>query len=371
MTARDRTSSRRFGRRALFFIVLISIIGAALLFTNGVGWPMTLTTFISGLTAAIGLDFTRQSSSQDPHRGVEIMGLVALIEENARTAVSSRLQGEPDDQTVSTITPALVAEGIWTSEDANEFRRVLRVRNSIAHSGPRSVTEKEVREAKKIADGLLAKLDRNGTSAAPISINERMPTILLVLCIDTSASIEGPRLNRLNEALNELAHSLQSVPLLANLVEISTVTFGSRPQVWRGDQEVSEEVENPFLAAAEYLPPTLFSAGSTSLGGALRTANRIIDARVKFLRSRGRRLYRPQLWVVTDGLPTDEWEAAADEIAAAQEMRKIVVYGVNLGRDERVRNVLDRLLPRHIYEVEEVDFSPILSILTDSIKSIW
>ena len=126
------------------------------------------------------------------------------------------------------------------------------------------------------------------------------PRVPCVLIVDTSTSMQGPRIDELNKGLQAYKQELLADPLASKRVEVAIVTFGGR---------VNRLVE--FVTAPSFEPPTLLPIGGTPMGEAISTALDMIEERKASYRQHGIAYYRPWAFLITDGEPNDHWKPVA------------------------------------------------------------
>jgi uncharacterized protein YegL len=80
-----------------------------------------------------------------------------------------------------------------------------------------------------------------------------------------------------------------------------------------------------------FYPPTLDADGGTPMGGALRLLNQAIDNDVVFSTGQGTGDYKPLIFIFTDGEPTDDWRAAAQEVKQRAAARTANIIAVGCG----------------------------------------
>jgi uncharacterized protein YegL len=200
---------------------------------------------------------------------------------------------------------------------------------------------------------------------------QRLP---LALALDTSSSMSGTPIARLNEALGALAEELQSDPLLAATVELAIVTFGDGGvTAWRGDQRVPPGT-SPFISAAGFRPPRLHAGGVTPLTTGVERTMQCIAEEKADLRRRFLQYYRPHIWLFSDGQPTndsgepsDDWRHLPAAIRTAEANGRFLFFTVSAGGIDPVGDaVLRELAPDAHVRLEGVDFTSALKQVSAS-----
>ena len=133
------------------------------------------------------------------------------------------------------------------------------------------------------------------------------PRCPCVLLLDTSGSMNGAPLQALNEGLQSFKTEIVKDGLASRRVEIAVVTFNN---------EIA--VEQDFVTADQFAPPTLTARGMTHMGAAINKALDMVQARKAQYRANGVAYYRPWVFLITDGAPQGEPE---DRLATARVSR--------------------------------------------------
>ena len=162
-----------------------------------------------------------------------------------------------------------------------------------------------------------------------IEMEDRLPIVNpgechvpAVLLVDTSGSMDGQPINELNQGLRDFYDALCNDELAMGRAEVSIISFDSTVQIEMG-----------FRPAEEYVAPTLSAYGLTALNQALIKGLDEIEARKELYKRAGVKYYRPWLFVLTDGLPTDdEFEGEAlRRMREAIEGKKVTYMPMGIG----------------------------------------
>lgn len=143
----------------------------------------------------------------------------------------------------------------------------------------------------------------------------------VALVLDTSKSMAGAPIAELNAGVAAFRQDVLRDDLAALRVEVAMITFGGRIAVPPG-----------FVTLDRFAPPVLAAEGDTPLGGALEVALDLVEQRKAAYRRHGIPYYRPWVFLVTDGAPTDgqRWRAAAERIHREEAERRISFFAVGV-----------------------------------------
>jgi uncharacterized protein YegL len=155
-----------------------------------------------------------------------------------------------------------------------------------------------------------------------------LPTYLV---IDVSSSMQ-PYQAILNRTLEKLHAELVGSPRVSEFAQISIIAFSTNPWVVI-DMTDLENV--PVM-------PEVSCQGRTSYGEAFDLVRQCIDRDLPALKAQGLATFRPAVFFITDGAPTDPgWEVAFDRLVDRNWSRHphVIAYGCG----EAVEGVLARI----------------------------
>jgi uncharacterized protein YegL len=231
--------------------------------------------------------------------------------------------------------------------------------------------------------GFGAEGDDLGEISYASGIGQRLP---LMLCLDTSFSmrgapgtpVNGSPIASLNEALAGWSAELRSDVQLKTTVQVAMVTFGDGGvRAWQGSEPL-RAAANPFVPAAEFYPPPLGAGGVTLLTEAVELAVRHVNSYKGWLKGNGYTYYRPLIFLLTDGVPTDadgkpsgSWQRLVPELAAARRDNGFEFYAIGVGNlTANAEQVLAALAPNGFRILGGFPFRSLLRLLSATIEKV-
>lgn len=183
----------------------------------------------------------------------------------------------------------------------------------------------------------------------------------VVLILDTSASMAGEPISALNAGIASFKFDIEQDPLASLRVELAIVTFG---------QQV--EVLQDFVTVDDFIAPKLTTSGKTPLGAALKLGLDILDIRKIIYKREGVQYYRPWVFLITDGAPTDgdAWKAEAIRIHQLEKEGKLSFFTIGVeGADE---DVLKEIAPsqRPPIMLRDLKFEELFRWLSSSVRRV-
>jgi uncharacterized protein YegL len=186
--------------------------------------------------------------------------------------------------------------------------------------------------------------------------NNPEPRCPCVLLLDTSTSMRGQPLQELLRGFADLKEELLADPLAAKRVEISVVTFGP--------VRVACDFSTPDVLQV----PVVDAHGDTPLGAAIVEALQLVEQRKAAYRTNGISWYRPWIFLLTDGSPTDHWKEASERIRLGETSRSFAFFAVGVeGADF---NVLRALSVREPLRLRGLRFREMFRWLSNSLRTV-
>ena len=186
------------------------------------------------------------------------------------------------------------------------------------------------------------------------------PRCPCVLVVDVSSSMHGEPMDQLNNGIATFARELKADQLASLRTEVAIVTFGS-----------GAELAQDFVTADRFNPPTLVANGATMMSAGINLALDKIEERKQSYRENGIDYYRPWLFLLTDGVPTESQDvvsAAAANLKQAESDKRVAAFSVGVeGAD---MDILAEISPRRPLPLKGLEFSTMFVWLSQSMSRV-
>ncbi len=185
------------------------------------------------------------------------------------------------------------------------------------------------------------------------------PRCPCVLLLDISGSMSGAPVAQLNGGLEMFRDSLQKDKLASLRVEVAILTFGG-----------SVSVAQDFITVDKFSPPSLSAHGNTPMGEAINLALDKLEERKLLYKQAGTSYYRPWVFLITDGEPTDEWKPAAQRVQASEDRKGVAffVVGVDKANLEKLAQIAPK--ERSPRKLNGLDFASMFVWLSQSLTNV-
>lgn len=151
--------------------------------------------------------------------------------------------------------------------------------------------------------------------------SRRLPVYLL---LDCSGSMSGEPIEAVRQGLRMLVSDLRGDPQALETAYLSVITFAS-----------SAQQVCPLTELMMFQEPNLDASGSTSLGDALKLLERCLDNEVRKSSATQKGDWKPLVFLMTDGQPTDNWEMAADSLKR-KKLGNIIACAAGSGANSQI-----------------------------------
>lgn len=161
----------------------------------------------------------------------------------------------------------------------------------------------------------------------------RLPIYLL---LDCSESMAGDAIEDVSRGIQTMVQALHDDPLAIETAYLSVITFSGHAK-----QIV------PLTEVLSFQPPKLTVRTGTGLGAALQLLTHCLKRDIQRVSETCKGDYKPIVILLTDGQPTDDWEAAAARIKSPGTPSIANIYAVACGADadtDVLRRVTDIVL---------------------------
>ena len=193
-----------------------------------------------------------------------------------------------------------------------------------------------------------------GTSDFALNPEPRCPCLLL---LDVSGSMDGAPIAELNAGLKAFRDDLVADELASKRVEVACITFGD-----------SVDVVTEFETAAVFEPPWVRAEGNTPMGAAITSGIELARLRKEVYRQNGIAFYRPWIFLITDGAPTDAWATAAKQVKDGEAAKAFAFFAVGVeGADMKI---LRQIAVREPLKLKGLQFRGLFQWLSNSMKSV-
>lgn len=182
------------------------------------------------------------------------------------------------------------------------------------------------------------------------------PRCPCVLLLDTSSSMGGEPIRQLNEGIKSFKEELMADSMAVKRVEIAVITFGP------------VKIESSFQTADLYEPTELHTREKTPMGSAIEQGIEMVNERKAVYKQNGISYYRPWIFLITDGEPTDNCTNAARLIRDGENSKAFMFFAV--GVDRANMSILKRISVREPLKLKGLRFKELFSWLSNSLGSV-
>jgi uncharacterized protein YegL len=167
----------------------------------------------------------------------------------------------------------------------------------------------------------------------------------------------GKPIKELNAGLQLFRDELAQDDLARKRVEVAVVEFNS-----------SVKVVQDFVTAETFQPPTLSANGVTNMGAGIEKALEITQQRKRTYNANGVAYYRPWLFLITDGGPTDSTADAEAKLKRMVDEKGVVFFAVGVEGADMV--FLQKLAGPAVKKLNGLNFRELFQWLSRSMQGV-
>lgn len=160
--------------------------------------------------------------------------------------------------------------------------------------------------------------------------SRRLPVYLL---LDTSGSMAGDPIEAVRQGVKALVSELRGDPQALETAYLSVITFDSAAR------QVS-----PLTELMLFKEPQINAGGSTALGAALKLLTQCINTEVRKSTAEQKGDWRPLVFLLTDGAPTDDFRSAAAELKSTKPANIIACAAGSYADTTVLKEITDNVL---------------------------
>jgi uncharacterized protein YegL len=169
---------------------------------------------------------------------------------------------------------------VWLRKNKRDVKKEMGIKDKLSSIG--SDIEKRDKNTQKLQEEIEI-------------ANPQQPHVATVLLLDTSGSMtDGNKINQLNEGLKIFKEEVSNDDLARKRVDLAVITFGD-----------DANVICDFSSIEGFKLPRLKARGLTPIGDAILRAIELVEERKGMYKANGADYFRPWIFMVTDGAPTD------------------------------------------------------------------
>lgn len=184
------------------------------------------------------------------------------------------------------------------------------------------------------------------------NFSRRLPVYLL---IDTSGSMYGEPIEAVRQGIKALLMELRTDPQALETAYLSVITFNS-----------SAVQQCPLTELIAFKEPQIEASGLTSLGAGLQLLSECIEHEVVKNSPTVKGDWRPLVFILTDGVPTDTWEEQARRLKSDKPANIIACGAGADASTEILKQITDNVIL--LNNLSAGDLSQFFKWVSDSIK---
>lgn len=166
-----------------------------------------------------------------------------------------------------------------------------------------------------------------------------MRKLPIYLLLDTSGSMLGEPIEALKNGVQVMISSLRQNPQAIETAYISVITFDSTAQQLM-----------PLTDLASFQMVDIKASGTTALGAALKLVSTCIDKEVAKTTLDVKGDWKPLVFIMTDGIPTDDWQSGLSEFK-----KRKIAFTVACGAGHAAETSILKQVTANVFALDNAD----------------
>lgn len=192
-----------------------------------------------------------------------------------------------------------------------------------------------------------------------VAVGEGMRRLPVYLLLDTSGSMAGAPIEAVRRGVELFKQEVEQDSFAKETVHVAVITFGGE----------AEFVTRGLIPVDSFQSPALSATSGTPLGQALWLLIESLDKDVKAaVKGKEKGDWKPLVFVLTDGEPTDDWQEPLEEIRNRQTKKVVNIITVGCGPYINQQNLKDIAIgPTFNMGSDEASFKAFFKWVTQSV----
>ena len=163
-----------------------------------------------------------------------------------------------------------------------------------------------------------------------VSVGQGVRRLPVYLLLDCSRSMIGSPIEAVKRGVEQFTFDVNNDPCAREAVHVAVITFASQ----------AHNATDGLVAISQFQPPPLVANGKTALGQALTLLMQSLDKDVIPVRKGAQKGdWKPLVFILTDGKPTDDWEAPRRQVLERSNRKVFNIVTVGCGTELNDQNL--------------------------------
>ncbi|MCS7252574.1 MAG: VWA domain-containing protein [Armatimonadota bacterium] len=195
-----------------------------------------------------------------------------------------------------------------------------------------------------------------------VALGEGVRRLPVYLLLDCSGSMAGAPIEAVRRGVELFIQEVKNDPFARETVHVSIITFDSDARM----------VTNGLVPIDQLQLPQLSASGSTSLGKAVKLLQESLDRDIRpAIRGKEKGDWKPLVFILTDGKPTDDWQTPHQEIKNRQERKVLNVITVGCGPEIDEQTLKEIAIgPTFRMDNSEASFRTFFQWVSQSVRTV-